>query len=545
MKATPHMKSEVEKHHINYRISGVLPESYSLGWLSAGNACKTGCWSYNSVTGKHEINVSIIAYDTLTKGTPHEGKRTQVPALYRNIYEHEAAHSLYSDKDLKSFADKLRAEKIPWRLCNLFEDCRIERRWFQSVRKYRSFGWTKWMPHPEPADFSKISATKLLFLMKNEGGSKRRCLGSAFHREFNTLPFYKVVYDFFYRIITAPSMEALIPILREWLKEFPASGDDTIEEEGGLGTGDLKESVVLSGGSTGNVKAANPKGNGASADQHEGPKPEGKSETPDEEGSYGVVHGQSGSPDTAVADASNKNERAEAKYSIRLSRMLESAFKSQGLLQAPRSAPSKRLNVRGLLRGDWSRPFIGNRYADNGKPHVSLIVDCSSSTHGRQAHIDREKVLPTVGVDACGRILVRALSALARRGKITATAYATAEGGLHRRVELPVKSAFEIAQFRGFSGSEGIGDVLKPSHAVFKEIASKGKLVICYTDGCITDTPIDQRALKERGLYTLGICCSKNDTSEEMSRHFEKHLIRESLWGLADALVRQLRTAAK
>jgi hypothetical protein len=196
------------------------------------------------------------------------------------------------------------------------------------------------------------------------------------------------------------------------------------------------------------------------------------------------------------------------------------------------------------MRGDWSRPFIGNRHADKGKPHVSLIVDCSGSTHGAMAHIDREKRLPVVRVDACGRILVRALIALARKGRITATVYATADGGLHRRIPLPlgVGSAFELAQVRGFGGCEGIGDVLQPTHDVFKEIVSKGKLVVCYTDGCITDTPINQSALKARGLYTLGVCCSVEDTTEEMSKHFEGYLIRESLWGMADALVRQLRT---
>jgi hypothetical protein len=365
-------------------------------------------------------------------------------------------------------------------------------------------------------------------------------LTDKFYRNFMSLPFFKKVYDFYYRIITAPSMEALLPILRDWLKEFPASGDDTIEEEGGLGTGDLKESVGLSGGKTGDVKAKSPKGNGASQEQREGAKPEGKV-SPEGEG-YGVVHGQKGTPDTAVADPSNTLEVSEAKYSIRLASMLESAFKAPGLMKAPRSAPSKRLNVRGLLRGDWSRPFIGNRHADKGKPHVSLIVDCSSSTASACAYIDREKRLPAVKVDACGRILVRALSALARKGKITATVYATAEGGLHRRIPLPLGSAFEVAQIRGFSGSEGIGDVLQPRHAVFKEIVSKGKLVVCYTDGCITDTPVNQAALKERGLYTLGVCCSSKDTSHRMSLHFEGSLIRESLWGMADALVRQLRT---
>jgi hypothetical protein len=542
MIATPHIKTEVENHHIGFRTAGTLPEAYSLGWLTTRHPCKTGCWSFNSTTGKHEINLSPLAYNTIVDGTVNKGKRIQVPALFRNVYEHEAAHSLWSDKDLKSFSALLASEGIPWRLCNLFEDCRIERRWFTGPRKYRAFGWTKWMPQPEPADFGKISATKLLYCLKNDGGSKRRSISMDCYRHFMSLPFFRKVYDFHYRIIHCREMKDLLPILREWLKEFPASGDDTIEEEGGLGTGDLKDSISASGGSTKDVKAKDKAGNGAAPEKRSGAEGEKPEESNPEGKGYGVVHGESGTPEAGVADHSNPREREEAKYGISLAGMLTNAFKSPGLLKAPRSAPSKRLNVRGLLRGDWSRPFIGAKHGAKGKPHVSLLVDCSGSTAGASAYVDRERRLAPIKVDAGGRILVRALSTLARRGKITATVYATACGGLHRKIELPIKSPFEISELRGFSSSEGIGDVLQPCHAVFKEISSRGKLVVCYTDGCITDTPVNQAALKERGLYTLGVCCSTHDTSAEMKKHFEGSMIRESLWGLADALVRQLRT---
>lgn len=541
MIATRHIKNEVENHHIKFRTTGTLPEAYSLGWLGSRHPCKTGCWSFNSATGKHEINISPLAYNTIVDSTPNKGKRIQVPALFRNIYEHEAAHSLWSDKDLKSFSALLKSEGIPWRLCNLFEDCRIERRWFSGPRKYRSFGWTKWMPHPEPADFGKISATKLLYCLKNDGGSKRRSISRDCYRHFMSLPFFQRVHRYYQQIITCREMSDLLPILREWVKEFPASGDDTIEEEGGLGTGDLKDSISASGGSAKDVKAKDKSGNGAAPDHagSEGKKPEASE--PDGEG-YGVVHGEKGTPEASVADPSNPREVEEAQYGIRLAGMLTNAFKSPGLLKSPRSAPSKRLNVRGLIRGDWSRPFIGAKHGAKGKPHVSLLVDCSGSTGGAYAFVDRERRLPPIKVDAGGRILIRALSTLARRGKITATVYATQSGGLRRRIELPVKSPFEISEVRGCSASEGIGDVLQPDHAVFREIVARGKLVVCYTDGCITDTPVNQAALKERGLYTLGICCSATDTTEEMKKHFAGSMIRESLWGLADALVRQLRT---
>ena len=116
---------------------------------------------------------------------------------------------------------------------------------------------------------------------------------------------------------------------------------------------------------------------------------------------------------------------------------------------------------------------------------------------------------------------------------------------MRERVVLPIKDPRIFQKFHAWSDSEGIANALeqKPSkRSAFNEIVSKSKICLVYTDGCITDEPLDRKPLRARGLYTVGICCSHNETTRELKCHFDAAIWRESLWGMADALVRQLKS---
>jgi hypothetical protein len=221
--------------------------------------------------------------------------------------------------------------------------------------------------------------------------------------------------------------------------------------------------------------------------------------------------------------------------------MLASAFRSFGPTKAPTSNPSKRLNIKGLLRGDWSLPFVGKTIADNGAPYVTLIFDGSGSMSHHRAYLERERKTECRASDA-GRVLVRALSELASKGLISGEVYLSTAYGVSARLPLPVKNVRDFALLWGHSPSEGIGLVLKPGSPSFAAITAKSKLAIIYTDGDITDDPIDRNALKAKGLYTIGICCAVRDTTPCLRKHFDSFISRDSLFGLADALVRFLRS---
>jgi len=78
---TSHLNKLVTDHHIDYRTRGRLPETYDLTWVDRRHPCKTGCWKFNHTTGRHEIRLSVLAYPTIAKGGPAEGKRVAVPDL--------------------------------------------------------------------------------------------------------------------------------------------------------------------------------------------------------------------------------------------------------------------------------------------------------------------------------------------------------------------------------------------------------------------------------------------------------------------------------
>ena len=564
---TSHLNGVVTDHHIGYRTRGRLPETYDLTWVDRRHPCKTGCWKFNHASGRHEFRLSVLAYPTIAKGGPAEGKRIAVPDLYRNVYEHEAAHSLYTDKDLVSLGKELASRKIPWRLMNLFEDCRIERLWIRNERSFKQFGWKRWEPHGDP---DKTSATGLLFALKNEGVTPGGRLPTAVVRHFSKHKNLRSVIRYFSDILKAPNTMSLVPILERWLKEFPATGDDTMEGEGGDGTGDLGEAIgeANGGAKPSDVKAKDPEGNGAAPDKA---KPESDSSS---EGGGGEKPSESTRAET-TKEASHGSGAAgkasevipmeadnESRYARRLASLMATAFRKLGALsKGPTSVASRKLNLRGLNAGDWTRPFIGKIAGTKSKPNIPLIIDCSGSM-SQETHVDRERKV-TMRTDECARILARAFNELARRGFITGTIYCSSHGGCHSRAVMPatpkaMSGEGNALKMEAFCGNEGIGELLKPqakdslfdrtvphyakTGSFFNEIVAKSKVAIVYTDGEITDTPVDRAPLRARGLYTIGVYAGPKDRTAALRKHFDYAISRTSLWAVADALVRTLKT---
>lgn len=521
--ATRKVQSDVETHHINLRTKGVLQQTYDLNW-SPPTGCDTGCWRFDHHSGKHIISIHTHAYEVIAD----KGSTRGVPDLYKLIHEHEAAHSLFTTPDLKRLADELKAQNIPWRLQNLFEDVRIERRWWNAVRQRKHWRWRRWIKLPTPTDAADLSPTQLLFHLKCE--SIGRSLPKA-AVALRACPHFKKVWHYFARIVGLPPGATtfdLIPILLDWLKDFPETGDNSIEAEGGLGTGDLKGAIEEAGGEVGEVPG---NGNGGN------PSPQGA--PVDDPG-----HGDTGAgPSQAPPDSMIPNEPKQA---VRLAGLLSTAFKSKENGAGPTANPSKKLNVRGLLRGNWSRPFIGRSSEDGGKPHVALIFDLSGSMNGQSAYLDRGRTHLCRAADA-GRVLVRTLSVLAKRGFIEGTVYASGYGGVQKTWSLPIADPVAYLRLDGTQGDDGIPEALHPNPpdgatSAFKEITSKTKLAIIYTDGCF-GSKVDKKPLHAKGLYTLGLCCTAHDRTPELKAQFDHVISRDSLDGLADALVRFLKTA--
>lgn len=555
---TPHIKGQIEAKHVGlratmkkiwdglarrYKLETVLSEAYSVGILDEKHPCKTGCWSYDSTDARHVIKISPLAYDTIATPSLGAGVRKLVAQLFTAVYEHEAAHSRFTTKDLKGLNDVLKAYKIPWRLLNLFEDVRIEVRWMRLLR--RRFNWLRWEKYPD--DVSKVTPSALLYWLKTSmtinGGVPRAC---SVH--FSIHPNWRKVVSYYTDIVCCKKTEDLIPIAERWLKDFPKTSDDSIEGAGGmggdLGTGDLKDALAEAGEAVEKVKSGD---RGPINPEHDkAPSTEIRPGTVTDEG---TGPGDATEADSALYEGElprSKEEANEFKTAFRLAAMLATAFKGKGVMKAASTRPSRRLNLKAILRKCYDLPYIGKVIGRSGRPHISILFDGSSSMRGAYCSIDREGK-SHITSDVAGRIMLRALSILARKGFITGEAYLCASGGVNFRATLPIRP-FDFQRFHGFSGSEGFGQALtltgaRSSTSCFAEV-SKHRLAICYTDGCITDRAVNRRPLHERGVHTLGICCTTLDRTEQLKNHFDTPISRASLWGLADALVRFLKTRA-
>ena len=151
------IRRDVDDHHIGYRTTSKLPATYDLNWNPPAG-CDTGCWRFDKHSGKHIISIGIYAFDAIAD----KGMTRGALDLYKLVYEHEAAHSVFTTPDLADLAEALKKEGIPWRLQNLFEDIRIERLWWGYFRNKKHWRWTRWSKIPTTPQPSDLSPTQLL-----------------------------------------------------------------------------------------------------------------------------------------------------------------------------------------------------------------------------------------------------------------------------------------------------------------------------------------------------------------------------------------------
>ena len=607
--ATTRVRNNISARHAESRA--LTPkDNFAVGWLVPTDPCQTAYWKIDEKTGDNQIRLNPQVYAVLTKQSdplsPFAGRKVRFQALFDAVYDHERAHSVYTTRNLKGLADKLRAEKIPWRLCNLFEDCRIEHRWCSD--HHTSFKWTTW----EPAGLVRVdSPAALLYafkVLRSDEYARYKKAPRAFLRRVDR-KYYYAVRNFHDRIIGAASTEDLIPILKDWLKMFPPdkSGNTPENDEDlGGGGGDLADAIDNSSDS-----GSSPTDGGDSGDASEGKgsirdqddelgAPESDDTESRRDGSFRTGRATSGVGGFEPEKSDTASDIQEKTLAARLAAYMAKAFKIAGNSPVNGPTPSKRLNTRGLIRNDWRNPYRVMRQTEHAKtPHVSLVVDCSGSMGWAYGGItpddvkviagsedigyppdhrtDREvagfakppQILPrgrvnntsytrmvdgrelapnAIDCDRGGRVFARALHLLARKGIITATVYCSRQGGVSHRIELPAKRDRDFGFIFGDSGQEGLAKTLSPTapagRSAFKEIAAKSKVVLIWTEGDVTDDPIDRAPLRARGVFTVGLLATLANRQKDIARHFDAAICRTSLFGVASDLAKLLKSGA-
>jgi hypothetical protein len=182
--------------------------------------------------------------------------------------------------------------------------------------------------------------------------------------------------------------------------------------------------------------------------------------------------------------------------------------------------PSKRLSA---WRHAANRPCFGHTHAPVQRhKRVSLVIDCSGSMNGE--HIE------------AARTFARMLNSLSRSGLVSGSLILSAVSGSTAKAERfawPVLDEV-ISRIHAFGDAEGLQSAItKHSHAI-----RSSEMVYVFTDGNITDEPLDLAKLYRLGIDVCGLYVGPmDDAIENLKRHFARSIVRESVGALVEAIV--------
>lgn len=473
----------------------------------------TGCWTW---VPPHRIYIGSGIFDN---PQVREGLTDEQKARYTGAYvRHEQGHAQFTARDLKAVQGRLRSERLPFGLWNLFEDARMEAHY---RRKHETrFGWLEF----ERSDFDPqqvkslptLAQAMLFALIQSEGEltveSLEKHAGavgcSMCHDEVRgTLRTAESVATsvFGYYAETCSQNETLdlLPVMRRWVDEF---GLPPPEEGGGAGGGaggDLELSLMLQ---------ADPQ---ALEEFEKGTKDIngreilGGKKTPEEL----IDLPEGGTANLLVGKGAPIDERRVAVIVQHLRKLFQERVRV-----AYSETPAKRISARHCAT---ERPPYRHRTVTGAaRRRFELVVDCSGSMAG--LHIEE------------GRVLVAALSALAREGKVEGhVILSVGHGAFHwERFRLPM-TLESIGKIEAFGSAEGLECALQANI----DVLLGADFVCVYTDGCITDRPIHKDWLHQRGVHTTGLYVGDVGYLAELQKYFDRSLIREDIEALAGAML--------
>jgi len=277
LSAYPAAVERVSHLHLLQQARGGFPcgEPAVLTVPDKSGDTTTGCWSYQQ--NRHAIKLADQMTGHLIKAKSGSPTPLVVAKAVCQTYEHERCHALWTSRDFKAVKALLDAEKIPFRLLNLFEDVRIESR--SALTMGLPFGeWHKTYGLPTPPE-GKVThpMSPLQFALRWKmafgfiaGRDHQRHQGTNWASywpaqtgaalfESSKSPWkdsrrvvpddctgsFEDAHTILKNVIKADTTEALLPLLKEWLLLFPLPAG----EEDGTSPGETGEPSSTTEGS--------------------------------------------------------------------------------------------------------------------------------------------------------------------------------------------------------------------------------------------------------------------------------------------------------
>ena len=472
----------------------------------------TGCWTW---VPPHRIYIGSGIFDN---PQVREDLTDEQLGRYTGAYvRHEQGHAQFTERDLKAIKGLLDAQRLPFGLWNLFEDARMEALY---RRKHEiRFEWLEFERsdfEPKQVNSLPTLAQAMLFaLIQSEGEFGAESLEKHAlavpctvcrderGQDRTAADVATAVLEYYEQICAQPDTRSLLPLLRRWVDEF---GLPSPEEGGGAGGGaggDLELSMMLQ---------ADPKALEAfdqGAKDLAGKEILGGKKTPDEL----IDLPEGGTTDLLTG----RGIAIDARRVGTIAQHLRKLFQDRTRVTYS-DDPAKRISARHCATE--RPPYRHCTVTGTARRRFELIVDLSGSM--RDLPIDE------------GRVLIGALSTLAREGKIEGhVILAVGHGRYHwQRFRLPM-SLESIGKIEAFGGAEGLEYALRENAGVLR-----GADFVCvYTDGCITDRPIQKDWLHQRGIHTTGLYVGDERYLSELLKYFDRALIRADIETLAGAML--------
>lgn len=534
---TEYQKNRLTYYHIlSQRVRLTTEEGYDFAFMPRGRDPLSGFWRYDNKRHRHNLVVNEAVDELATKAaTPY--LRLMFAA---RVYDHEGAHSLFTDRDNPKLVKEQARFGIPFHLWNLFEDARIEAAWRRRFK--RRFRWLSYqilngtLKSKSVALLAPESATDLFLdciriensyqmatdWVKSDPNPKVLFQGEGkklYGRRYLILWFYR-------RAIKALDTMALLPWILAWVKTFPETGS-TGGSSRGTGIPGVGEDIAAGGEMPADARDAdgNPhvpcketissSGTGAGTDATVAPKA-----SREEEEIREITTASVPPPEipktmffTPVAQRVMDTRKAD-----RLIRSFEK-FLTGGTAPVTTRNPGGRINMRQVIR---QSPEIYQVADDDplGVKKISFIMDCSGSMS--RAIED-------------GVYLAYVLNQLVRKRKIECKNMILSGGKVQT---IPMPFDYRILDYIQAPGHfEGFVRAMTENEA---ELISSD-MTIFFTDGNITDEHIVKADWHRKGVYSVGLFVGNPERSSTLHKWFDSVLVRHDIESVADSLLQLIK----
>lgn len=513
-------KKAIDHQHLELRISDTLTERYSLVYLPPSNPLSTACWHYER-GDKRGQSRHIITFGANLANNKREG--ADLGDYAKAYHRHELAHSLWTERDLPALNTACAAAGVPFQLLNLFEDARIEHKWRETFEE--RFEWSHFeqvKPVPATGEPADRAASAMMAMIQCEGDD---ALLADVLKEVPEAA--EVRTQFYDKAVAASNARALIPLMEAFVRKYGAP-KKLQEENPKPGEGDGR---ATAGDMSAGLKVASDASRRSALIKAEKAETGGDATQAPDVGAPGGVGERSEFSGITKGGVLCDEASGEINPKVveRLTQIFHGVFRT-GPMRYKRETPSKRLSVRDLVL-DRTKIYRAIQHAAPFRSRIAVVFDCSGSMAG----------VPLEG----GRHLVCALGELARRNVIEGDLILSAiitDRASARNQRIPLREVTDEIAER--IGAYGAGEGLAPAFNANKACLTEADCTLVYTDGNITDAPIDRAAWHRRGVFTLGCYVGDADSAPRLREWFDAPLCRSKIENLAHAIAAAVKNKA-